>query len=124
MTKKELRSETRLAEETTVQIQAYSSPEGKQDPSLLKRPKTVDISTRGIQIQLGMWVPVKSVMQLSMQTKHRPKPYVLIGEVRWTYQDHVDPSRHFVGFRLVENGQESDNHDWQDYVDARLKNRV
>jgi len=124
MTTKERRSETRLAEETTLQIQAYSTPEGQQDPSRLKAAKTVDISTKGMQIQLGVRVPVKSVMQLSMQTKHRPKPYVLTGEVRWTYQDHVDPKRHFVGFRLIENDQGSDNQEWQHYVDARLNNKA
>ena len=118
--KQELRSESRWAEQTSIYVQAYSTPDGKQDPAAFKVTKTVDISTKGIQIQLDMRVPVKSVLQLRLHTKDRPKPYLLTGEVRWTYQDHVDPKRHFVGFRLLEDGQ-TDNREWQSYVNSRFK---
>lgn len=117
--KEELRSESRVADEITVQIQNYTSPDGEQATASFKVMKTVDISAKGLQIQVDRRIPVKSVLRLQLQTRVRPKPYVLTGEVRWAYQDHVDPSRHFVGFRLLDDG--TDNRDWQNYVNSRIK---
>lgn len=116
----EQRQETRLAEEMAIQLLAFSTPEGKQSPAQFKIIKTIDISAGGMQIELNARIPVKSVLQLRLQTKGRPKPFTLKGEVRWTYADRLDASRHYVGFRLLDDDH-ADNGDWSDYVTARLK---
>ena len=120
MSKQELRSESRLAEETTIYVQTYATPEGEQDPKGFRVTKTVDISAKGIQIQLDTRIPVMSTLQLRLQIKDRSKPFLLTGEVRWTYQDKVDAKRHFIGFRLLDSSH-TDNKEWQKYVNTRLK---
>ena len=116
----ELRRESRLAEEMAIQVLAFHTPEGKQEPSQFKITKTIDISAGGMQIEVGARVPVKSTLKLKLQSKGRPKPFTLSGEVRWIYQDKLDARRHYIGFRLLDD-EETDYDDWKDYVTARLK---
>jgi len=120
MTSADKRRESRLAEEMAIQLLAFSTPEGKQEVGSLKIIRTIDISAGGMQIELNARIPVKSTLQLRLQTKGRPKPFTLKGEVRWTYQDRLDAKRHYVGFRLLDEDH-ADNGDWSDYVTARLK---
>lgn len=116
----EQRRESRLAEEMAIQVLAFSTPEGQQDPSQFKITKTIDISAGGMQIELGSRVPVKSVLKLKLQSKGRPKPFTLAGEVRWIYQDKLDARRHYIGFRLLDE-DDTDYDDWKHYIGARLK---
>lgn len=115
----EMRSETRLAEEMNIQVLAYSTPDGKQDPNQFKITRTIDISAGGMQIEVNGRIPVKSVLKLRLQSRGRPKPFTLAGEVRWIYQDKLDARRFYIGFRLSQD-DDTDNDTWRDYVNDRL----
>lgn len=115
---KELRSESRLIEKFTIFVETYSSPEGDQDPDSIRVTKTIDVSTKGLQIELDTRVPVSSVLQLYIQGSDRSRKFLLTGEVRWTYQ--AEPYKHFIGFRLLD-ASHTDNEAWQDYITERLR---
>ena len=120
MSEQDKRSEARLAEELEIQVLAFATPDGKKEPIQFHINRTIDISPGGMQIELDTRIPVKSGLRLRIETRGRPKPFMLEGEVRWTYQDKLDASRHYIGFRVFDD-EGTDSHDWRIYVDNRLR---
>ena len=98
------RSELRIAEETVIFVETYSSPQCEARNSSVVISKTVDISANGIQVIMDKPVELGSILQVCVEFRDEPQHYHLTGEVKWVAGVGRD-KEYLVGFLLYESEQ-------------------
>lgn len=110
----------RLPLASTVFIEIESPPPGALGPGKVVRCHTLEVSRRGLRVQLDQRVTVGAILQVGVDIPGEADPFYLVGQVRWRMREKDRPGSWIAGFEILEAAG-SDIPHWEaalEYIDV------
>jgi len=92
----------RLPLASTVFIEIESPPPGALGPGKVVRCHTLEVSRRGLRVQLDQRVTVGAILQVGVDIPGQADPFYLVGQVRWRMREKDRPDSWIAGFEILE----------------------
>ncbi len=115
----EQRKYLRLSLENTVFLELRSSGTGTGESAELVRCKTLDISRRGLRLELDQSLTIGAILQIGVELSADHDTLYLAGEVKWCLPAANADNRWTAGFELLD-ASDTDVDQWYDLV-AKLE---
>ena len=96
------RRSARLPLASTIFIELESPPPGALGPGKVVRCHTLEVSRRGLRVQLDQRVTVGAILQVGVDIPGEADPFYLVGQVRWRMGEKDRPGSWIAGFEILE----------------------
>jgi hypothetical protein len=92
----------RLPIASTVFIEVEAPPPGSLGPGEVVRCHTLEVSRRGLRVQIEQRVTVGAILQLGVDIPGQAEPFYLVAQVRWRMREKDRPGSWLAGFEILE----------------------
>lgn len=92
----------RLPVASRVFLEVEAPPPGSLGPGEVLRCHTLEVSRRGLRVQLDQRVTVGAILQIGVDIPGETNPFYLVGQVRWRMREADQPGSWVAGFEILE----------------------